>query len=56
MMAGRQIDQQEITKLRAICAGETRHVTLMEVVNGELFHTVDGFDRLDFTGCWRRAC
>ena len=51
-MASPQIDQQAITKLRAICAGETDHVTLMEVVAGELFHTVDGFD---WVGCYRVA-
>ena len=44
MMASLQIDQQVITKLRAICAGETDHVILMAVVAGELFHSVDGFD------------
>ena len=43
-MASPQIDQQVITKFRAICADETDHVTLMAVVAGELFHTVDGFD------------
>ena len=44
MMASPQIDQQVIPKLRAICAGETDHVTLMALVADELFHTVDGFD------------
>ena len=48
MMARPQIDQQVITKPRAICAGETDHVTLMAVVAGELFHTVDGFDWVGF--------
>ena len=47
-MARPQIDQQVITKLRAICAGETDHVTLMAVVAGELFHAVDGFDWVGF--------
>ena len=37
-----------ITKLRAICAGETDHVTLMAVVVGELFDAVDGFDWVGF--------
>ena len=53
MMVSLQIDQQVITKLRAICAGETDHGALMGVVAGEFFHTVDGFD---FTGWWRRMC
>ena len=48
MMASPQIDQQVITKLRAICAGESDHVTLMAVVAGELFHAVDGFDWVGF--------
>ena len=48
MMAKPQIDQQVITKLRGICAGETDHVTLMAVVAGELFHAVDGFDWVGF--------
>ena len=47
-MASPQIDQQVITKLRAICAGETDQVTLMAVVAGELFHAVDGFDWVGF--------
>ena len=47
-MASPQIDQQVITKLRAICAGETDYVTLMAVVAGELFHAVDGFDWVGF--------
>ena len=47
-MASPQIDQQAITKLRAICAGETDHVTLMALVAGELFHTVDGFNWVGF--------
>ena len=47
-MAKPQIDQQVITKLRAICAGETDFVTLMAVVAGELFHAVDGFDWVGF--------
>ena len=47
-MAKPQIDQQVITKLRAICAGETDHVTLMAVVAGELFYAVDGFDWVGF--------
>ena len=47
-MASPQIDQQVITKLRAICAGETDHVTLMAVVAGELFHAVGGFDWVGF--------
>ena len=48
MMAKPQIDQQIITKLLATCAGETDHVTLMAVVAGELFHSVDGFDWVGF--------
>ncbi len=48
MMAKPQIDQQLITKLRAICAGEAGHVTLMAVVVGELFHAVDRFDWVGF--------
>ena len=48
MMASPQIDQQVITKLRAICASETDQVTLMAVVAGELFHTLDGFDWVGF--------
>ena len=47
-MAKPQIDQQVITKLRAVCAGEADHVTLMAVVAGELFHAVDGFDWVGF--------
>ena len=47
-MANAQIDQQAMTKLRAICAGETDQVTLMAVVAGELFHTVDGSDWVGF--------
>ena len=47
-MAKPQIDQQVITKLRAICASETDQVTLMAVVAGELFHAVDGFDWVGF--------
>ena len=47
-MASPQIDQQVITKLRAICDGETDHVTIMAVVVGELFHAVDGFDWVGF--------
>ena len=47
-MAKPQIDQQLITKLRAICAGETDFVTLMAAVAGELFHAVDGFDWVGF--------
>ena len=43
-----RIDWQVITKLRAICAGETDHVTLMAVVVGELFDAVDGFDWVGF--------
>jgi len=48
MMACPQIDQQVITKLRVICAGDTDHVTLMAVVAGELSHAVDGFDWVGF--------
>ena len=48
MMAKPQIDQQVITKLRATCAGETDHVTLMEVRAGELFYAFDGFDGVGF--------
>ena len=48
MMASPEIDQQVITKLWVICAGETDHLTLMAVVAGELFHTVDGFDWVGF--------
>jgi GAF domain-containing protein len=48
MIAKPQIDQQVITKLRGICAGETDHVTLMAVAAGELFHAVDGFDWVGF--------
>jgi L-methionine (R)-S-oxide reductase len=47
-MAKPQIDQQVITKLRAICAGEADHVNLMAVVAGELFQAVDGFDWVGF--------
>jgi len=47
-MAKPQIDQQVITKIRGICAGEADHVTLMAVVAGELFHAVDGFDWVGF--------
>jgi L-methionine (R)-S-oxide reductase len=47
-MAKPQIDQQVIAKLRAICAGEADHVTLMAVVAGELFHAVNGFDWVGF--------
>ena len=47
-MAKPQIDQQVITKIRAICAGEADHVTLMAVVASELFHAVDGFDWVGF--------
>ena len=47
-MAKPQIDQQVITKLRTICAGEADQVTLMAVVAGELFHAVDGFDWVGF--------
>ena len=47
-MACPQIDQQVITKLRVICAGDTDHVTLMAVVAGELSHAVDGFDWVGF--------
>ena len=43
-----QIDRQVITKLRAICAGETDHVTIMAVVAGELFHALEGFDWVGF--------
>ena len=43
-----QIDQQVITKLRAICAGETDFVTIMAVVASELFHAVDRFDWVGF--------
>ena len=43
-----QIDQQVITKLRAICASETDFVTIMAVVAGDLFHAVDGFDWVGF--------
>ena len=43
-----QIDHRMITKLRAICAGETDHVTLMAAVAGKLFHAVDGFDWVMF--------
>ena len=48
MMSSPQIDQQVITKLRAICASQTDHFTLMAVVAGELFHTVDRFDWVGF--------
>ena len=47
-MAKPQIDQQVITKLRAICAGETDFVTIMAVVADELFHAVGGFDWVGF--------
>ena len=47
-MAKPQIDQQVVAKLRAICAGEADHVTLMVVVVDELFHAVDGFDWVGF--------
>ena len=47
-MESPQIDQQVITKLRAICASETDQVTLKALVAGELFHTVDGFDWVGF--------
>ena len=47
-MAKPQIDQQVIAKLRAICAGEADHVTLIAVVTGELFHAVNGFDWVGF--------
>ena len=56
-MAKPQIDEQVITKLRAICAREKDFVTLMSVVAGELFHAVDGFDWVGFyREWWRRAC
>ena len=48
MTASSQIDQQVITKDRAMCAGETDHVTLMALFGGGLFHTVDGFDWVGF--------
>ena len=37
-----------ITRLRAICAGETDRVVLMAEVAGELFHAVDEFDWVGF--------
>ena len=43
-----QIDQQVITKPRAICVGETDQVTLMAVIADELFHAVDGFGWVGF--------
>jgi L-methionine (R)-S-oxide reductase len=43
-----QVDPDVIPKIRAICAGETDHVTLMAVIAGELFHAVDGFDWVGF--------
>ena len=48
MMTKLQIDQQVITKLQVICAGETDHVTLMAMVAGELFHAANGFDWVGF--------
>ena len=47
-MAKPKIDQQVITKLRAICAGEADHAALMAVVAGESIHAVDGFDWVGF--------
>ena len=44
MIVKRQIEQQLITKLQVVSAGETDHVTLLTVVAGGLFHVVDGFD------------
>ena len=55
-MAKPQIDQQVITKLRAICAGEADHVTLMAMVTGELFRAVDGLDWVGFYRVVTRAC
>ena len=45
-----------ITKLWAICAGETEHVILKAAVAGELFHAFDGFDWFGFYRVLRRAC
>ena len=47
-MASPQIDQQVITKVPAICAGESDHVTFMAVVAHKIFHTIDGFDWVGF--------
>ena len=47
-MASQQIDQRVITKLRAICAGEINHFTLMAVVAGGFFYAVGGFDWVGF--------
>ena len=55
-MVKSQFDPDVMPKIHAICAGETDHVTLMAVIAGELFHAVDGFDGLGFTGWWHRAC
>lgn len=49
-MVTSQFDSDVIPKIHAICAGETDHVTLMAVIVGELFHTVDGFDWVEFYG------
>ena len=43
-----QIDQQVITKLRAISAGEINHFTLIAVVAGQLFYAFGGFDWVGF--------
>ena len=47
-MAKPQIDPDLLSKIHAICAGETDHITIMPVIAGELFHAVDGFDWVGF--------
>ena len=47
-MAKPQIDPDLMSKIHAICAGETDHITLMAVIAGELFHAVEGFDWVGF--------
>ena len=55
-MSKPQIDPDLISKIYAICTGETEHFVLMAAIVGELFHPVARFDWVGFAGWRHLAC
>jgi len=48
MQAPAVLDTAIITRIEAVCAGERDPITLMAVIAGELYQSVDGFDWVGF--------
>jgi L-methionine (R)-S-oxide reductase len=48
MQARAVLDTAIITRIEAVCAGERDPITLMAVIAGELYQSVDGFDWVGF--------